>query len=192
MSNLLNRASAREAKHQEQDLGYLFPLPYTGGKQLRVLRIPLATVTQIAGLSSDMQVQLMDLIREMRGGNDFIAQTWEQLTKNQKRQLDLANAMTVAGAIAPRVFLTEPEANSFDPTGEGAVCVDDIDPRDRISYLYSILNPESEAAKVMAPFPGERLGSGADRQVVPYAAATFPPAETAEGIRLVDQAVPAV
>jgi hypothetical protein len=192
MPNLLTRASAREAKRQEHELGYLFPLPYTGSKQLRVRRIPLATITQIAGLSSDMQVQLMDLIREMRAGNQFIAQNWDELTKNQKRQLDLANAMTVAGAIEPRVFATDAEADAHDPTGERAVCIDDIDPRDRIAYLYSILNPDSEAAKVMAPFPGERLGSGADRQAVPHAAAPVPAAETEAGIRLVEPAVPAV
>ena len=151
---LLTRDRARETK-QRDERGYLFPLPYTGG-EARVRRIPLARLATITGLSSAMQATVLEVFREVQQGGSFAVRQWQDLKRNQERQEDLADGLCIAGFVAPRLVETETEAD--DANDPLVLWVKEIDIRDRLAYLQTVMNPESEAAKAMTPFPD--TGSG--------------------------------
>lgn len=169
MTQTLTRERARDAKQREAR-GYLFPLPYTGG-EARVRRIPLAKLATITGLSGEMQSTVLEVFREIQQGGTFAVRNWQDLERNQRRQEDLANGLCIAGFVEPRLVESEAEADAAnDPS---VLWVEEIDIRDRLTYLQTVMNPDSEAAKAMAPFP-ENGTSGADAgEAVPVAAAPF-------------------
>jgi hypothetical protein len=164
---LLTRDKARETR-QREERGYLFPLPYTGG-EARVRRIPLAKLATVTGLTSEMQGTVLEVFREVQTGGTFAVKNWQDLERNQQRQEQLANGLCVAGFLQPR--LTESEAEADAANDPNVLWVGEIAIQDRLAYLQTVMNPESEAAKAMAPFP-ENGASGAELdQTVPLATA---------------------
>jgi hypothetical protein len=162
---LLTRDKARETR-QRDERGYLFPLPYTGG-EARVRRIPLAKLASVAGLTSEMQATVLEVFREVQTGGTFAVKNWQDLERNQARQEQLANGLCVAGFIQPR--LTESEAEADAANDPNVLWVGEIAIQDRLTYLQTVMNPDSEAAKAMAPFP-ENGASGVELgQTVPVA-----------------------
>jgi hypothetical protein len=151
------RAEADEHERQEAR-GYEFPMPYTFKQPARVRRIPLADIASI-GLPNEMQATVLEIFREIQAGGTFAVRQWQDLKRNQERQKQLANGLCIAGFMEPRLVETHEEAVAAnDP---GVVWVEKIDIRDRMAYLQTVMNPESEAAKAMAPFP-ETGASGAE------------------------------
>lgn len=164
---LLTRDKAR-ATIQREERGYLFELPYTGG-QARVRRIPLAHLATVAGLSSEMQGTVLEVFREVQTGGTFAVKNWQDLERNQQRQEQLANGLCIAGFLQPR--LTESEAEADAANDPNVLWVGEIAIQDRLAYLQTVMNPDSEAAKALAPFP-ENGASGAQLgEAVPLAAA---------------------
>lgn len=160
---IVTRSKAREQSRRETH-GYLFPLPYTGG-EARVRRIPLAKLASVTGLSGEMQATVLEVFREIQSGGSFAVRSWQDLERNQARQEELANGLCVAGFLEPR--LTETQAEADAANDEGVLWVGEIAIQDRLAYLQTVMNPESEAAKAMAPFP-EAGPSGAEPgQAVP-------------------------
>jgi hypothetical protein len=178
--HLLTREQARKTR-QRETLGYLFPLPYTGG-EARVRRIPLAKLATVAGLTSEMQGTVLEVFREVQQGGTFAVKNWQDLERNQQRQEQLANGLCVAGFLEPR--LTESEAEADAANDPGVLWVGEIAIQDRLAYLQTVMNPESEAAKAMAPFP-ENGASGVELgQTLPVATAPeHGPAAATGGIR---------
>lgn len=177
---LLTRERARETR-QRDERGYLFPLPYTGG-EARVRRIPLAKLASVAGLTSEMQGTVLEVFREVQTGGTFAVKNWQDLERNQQRQEQLANGLCVAGFIQPR--LTESEAEADAANDPNVLWVGEIAIQDRLAYLQTVMNPDSEAAKALAPFP-ENGASGPElSQTLSVATAPEqgPPAATG-GIR---------
>jgi hypothetical protein len=166
---LLTRDAARAAR-QREERGYLFDLPYTGA-QARVRRIPLAKLASLVGLTSEMQTTVLEVFREVQTGGSFAVSSWQDLERNQVRQEQLANGLCIAGFLEPLLTESEAEADA-DPTGQ-KVWVGEIDIRDRLTYLQTVMNPESEAAKAMAPFPENGVRRPELREVVPPATAAL-------------------
>jgi hypothetical protein len=212
---LLTRDRAKAQIHQEQ-IGYRFPLPHSGGvytadelfdlgldldmdqyaeliatakADARVRRIPLATLTTISGLNSEMQTQLMQVFADAREGR-ITAETWAELERNQKQQKEMANAFCMVAFLEPTLVVTQAEADAANsPT---VLWVEEIDIRDRVNFLMSVLDPEGEAARTMAPFPEARLAGGADRQALQDAAPPVRPLVVPRGDGLVSVGVPEV
>lgn len=183
MTQTLTRDKAREARAREER-GYLLPLPYTGG-EAQVRRIPLAKLTSIAGLSGHMQSTVLEVFRDIQSGRGFDVQSWRDLERNQARQEQLANGMCIAGFIAPRLVESEAEADAAnDPH---VLWVGEIAIQDRLTYLQTVMNPDTEAAKALTPF----LENGASRadagEAVPLTATPIEPVDAARlGLQPVD------
>lgn len=175
MTQTLTRERAREAK-QREERGYLFPLPYTGG-EARVRRIPLAKLASITGLSGEMQATVLEVFREIQAGGTFAVRSWQDLERNQRRQEELANGLCIAGFVEPRLVETEAEADMANDAS--VLWVEEIDIRDRLTYLQTVMNPDSEAAKAMAPFPENGTSGANASEAVPVTAAPLTAPATA-------------
>lgn len=182
--HVLTRKDAKAALRREER-GYQFPLPWTAGVYsledaplndrgqpdrtmigvakavARVRRIPLADLANVVGLTSDMQATILDVFRILREGKGLDLETWDEVSKSQAKNRDLANGLVMLGFLEPRVVATAEEA---DALGEGAIPVEEIDVRDRLRYLNHIVQPEGEAARSMRPFPEPGLASSQPAQ----------------------------
>lgn len=174
------RAEADEHERQEER-GYQFPMPYTFKQPARVRRIPLADLASITGLSSEMQTTVLEVFREIQSGGTFAVRQWQDLKRNQDRQKQLANGLCIAGFMEPRLVETHEEAVAAnDPM---VVWVEKIDIRDRLTYLQSVMNPESEAAKAMAPFPENGASDSQPSEGVQIATEALRLIEDAESVQ---------
>lgn len=169
--NFLTRKRAQEAREQDER-GYLFPLKHSGG-EAHVRRLSLAEVSTLTNLSTAMQATVLEIFQSKDEKGDVL--TWEELKGNVKRQQELARGVAVAAFITPRLTETKEEADLAND--DTVIWVDEIDPRDRVAFLQTVISPESEAAKLMAPFPAARLESIGSAGALP--AAVFPVPEDA-------------
>lgn len=165
------REAADEHERQEAN-GYAFAMPFTFPTHpARVRRIPLADLASITGLSSEMQATVLEVFREVQTGGTFAVRKWQDLESNQARQKQLANGLCVAGFIEPRLVETQAEADATDDPA--VLWVGRIDIRDRLAYMQTVMNPESEAAKALAPFPENGARDSEPGQTVPLTTATI-------------------
>lgn len=192
---MLNRREAQAAKRR-RDLGFLFPLPHTGGVwneddapepnlvgqakvMARVRQLGLAKKSTLATLSPVMQNLVMEIFHaneETEGGATF--HSFAELFRNVGRQEDLMNGLCVAGFLEPRLVETVAEA---DAGGEGVVWVEEIDERDREAFMQACLNAESEAAKALRPFPETGLSHSDAYASVPTSPTPIRSIETPAG-----------
>ncbi len=92
------------------------------------------------------------------------ALSWEQLARNQARQLRLADALCVAGFLKPRLVFDEADLDGDPHT----LVVTDLHPEERLRYFNICLGNDEEAAKRLEPFPAPAV---AGVPVVPAGAA---------------------
>jgi hypothetical protein len=144
------RAEARQKRQQEQ-IGFQYPLPYTGG--VAHVRIPsLATITNYAGLPTEAQERVLRVFRDAaaEGAGASMALTWDRLGKNQERQIEIANALVVAGFIAPQVRFSD---DQIDPGDPHMLTVDDLHVDEKLGFLNLCIGQNRAEAARLEPFP---------------------------------------
>jgi len=144
--NVLTRQEALAARRAEQEKGFLFALPLTGGEAIvRMLTVAdRVTMKQLPSKIRD------ELAYEMnRGRRGLPTQTANQMIENVEVQERIANAFCVLGFMKPRLVLTEEEVNPNDPY---CWCVTDLHIEERVAYLNRCLATESRQQQQLIPF----------------------------------------
>jgi hypothetical protein len=158
------RQAALEKREQEER-GYLMPLPRTGGwAHVRVLS--LADTATFAGLPVQAANQVLRVFDELGREQGAMPLTMERLRRNQQRQEELANLVCAVGFIRPRLVLTEAELDG-DPY---TLLVTDLHLDERIAYLQSVLSADAQAVRSFRAVDGAAAG----------AVDALPPLETAD------------
>jgi hypothetical protein len=152
---LLTPSMAR-SQSQQNERGWIFTLyhttdPETGQpSEMIVQKVSLADRATLGNLPSVLQKRFVDVVNHQNNQPDSEGRiTKERVLENAENRVELANLYVCAGAINPRVYMTQDEAQQF-----GGVWVGDISVTDRISFQQACERSTKEAAGRFRPYRG--------------------------------------
>lgn len=158
-------AEAAEKAYEREQRGYAFELKFTSpGKSAQVRRMSLPKMASIGALSAEMQAtatMAFDAARNM----DSETMTFPEIVHATNLQTELHKVICISGFINPPLYATREEARRM-----GGIWVDWIDERDREAYADTVMNPDTEEAQAMLPFPENGVAGASTGSSVPAAA----------------------
>lgn len=162
----LSRANTLRRKQGELARGTPYTLPKSKVEVL-VRRPSIITLLRSNVIPLPLQERINTLVMAgSRGrGDDAVQDVVQGGIGALMEFLDLADIVCIAGFVDPQVVSTPDQIT--DPDTQ--ICVDDMDPDDRLAYWRYVIGQEATAAAPVAEFPDQsnrRLDSGRDGEAV--------------------------